>query len=183
VPAYAYTILALAWLAWILSFQMRKRTSRKPQQVNTRARWGIVLEMIAFFLIWRGRFWERTPEIWRFVLAILFFVTALSLAWKAVAALGRHWRIEAALDADHELVRSGPYAIVRHPIYTSMLCMLLGTGLMITPWPLFLAALLIFVAGTEIRVRSEDGLLSARFGEEFARYRRSVPAYIPGLRW
>ena len=97
-------------------------------------------------------------------------------------ALGRHWRIDAALSSDHQLVTTGPYGIVRHPIYTSMLCMVFGTGFMITPLRTLLVASLIFVMGTEIRVRVEDELLASRFGEQFLAYRRSVPAYVPFLR-
>ena len=50
-----------------------------------------------------------------------------------VGALGRQWRIDAGLNSDHELVQSGPYRIVRHPIYTSMLCLLLRR-----PWAVHL---------------------------------------------
>jgi protein-S-isoprenylcysteine O-methyltransferase Ste14 len=77
---------------------------------------------------------------------------------------------------------SGPYRLVRHPIYTSMLCILFGTGFMVTPLWLLLAAVIVFVIGTEIRIRIEDQLLSSRFGERFREYERSVPAYIPFLR-
>jgi protein-S-isoprenylcysteine O-methyltransferase Ste14 len=130
-PDFAYAVLACAWLVWILSFSLRRQRSGKAQQVNRRARWGIALEMIAFFLIWRGKFWERRLESWRFMLAVVLFAAASLLAWKAVSALGRQWRIDAGLNSDHQLVQSGPYAIVRHPIYTSMLCMLETPG---APW-------------------------------------------------
>ena len=60
-----------------------------------------------------------------------------------------------------------------------MLCMLLATGLMVAPWPLFAAAIAVFLIGTEIRVRVEDGLLAAHFGDEFEEYRRSVSSYVP----
>ena len=63
-----------------------------------------------------------------------------------------------------------------------MLSLLLGTGFLITPWPLVLAAVAVFVIGTEIRVRIEDGLLASRFGDEFRDYQRSVAAYIPLVR-
>ena len=59
---------------------------------------------------------------------------------------------------------------------------MLGTGLLIATLPLMLLGLAIFVCGTEIRVRVEDALLSARFGKEFEDYRRRVPAYLPGVR-
>ena len=59
-----------------------------------------------------------------------------SISW--TGALGRQWRIDAGLSADHQLITSGPYRFVRHPIYTSMLSILLGTGFLITPWWLLL---------------------------------------------
>jgi len=119
---------------------------------------------------------------WRIGLSVFFLVLADVFGWTAVRALGRQWRIDAALSADHELVRSGPYRIVRHPIYTSMLCLLLGTGFMLTPLPLLLLALILFLVGGEIRVRIEDGLLASRFGGQFLDYQRSVPAYLPFLK-
>jgi protein-S-isoprenylcysteine O-methyltransferase Ste14 len=63
-----------------------------------------------------------------------------------------------------------------------MLCLLLGTGLLLTPFVLFLPAVSIFLVGTEIRVRIEDALLASQFGEQFTEYKRKVPAYIPWLR-
>jgi protein-S-isoprenylcysteine O-methyltransferase Ste14 len=63
-----------------------------------------------------------------------------------------------------------------------MLCLLFGTGFMVTPLWLLLLAVTVFVVGTEIRVRIEDQLLSSRFGERFREYESSVPAYIPFLR-
>jgi len=63
-----------------------------------------------------------------------------------------------------------------------MLCVLLGTGFLVARWPLLIAGVLVFIAGTEIRVRIEDKLLASRFGDEFLEYRRGVPAYIPLIR-
>ncbi|MDQ6700168.1 MAG: isoprenylcysteine carboxylmethyltransferase family protein, partial [Acidobacteriota bacterium] len=103
-------------------------------------------------------------------------------SWAAVPALGKQWRIEAGLNADHQLVKSGPYGIVRHPIYASMLAMFLAAGLILTWWPVLLLAFVIFIVGIEIRVRTEDGLLRSRFHQEFEAWRKSVPAYIPFVR-
>jgi protein-S-isoprenylcysteine O-methyltransferase Ste14 len=83
------------------------------------------------------------------------------------------------LNPDHELVTSGPYKLVRHPIYTSMLFLLAGTGFMITPLPMLLLSTAVFMFGTEIRVRIEDRLLASRFGDRFQEYQHRVPAYIP----
>jgi len=81
----------------------------------------------------------------------------------------------------HELVTNGPYAYVRHPIYTGMLGMLVATGLAISHWAALPAALVVFFVGTVIRIRSEEKLLRGAFGEQFEKYARSVPAILPGL--
>ena len=63
-----------------------------------------------------------------------------------------------------------------------MLGMLLATGAAWTWWPMFVAGLIFFLIGNEIRVRAEDGLLAKRFGDSFMAYRSRVPAYLPFLR-
>ena len=181
-PAYGYFILALGWIVWVTPFVRAKRAAEPARVVDRRARWGIVLVGIAYALIWQGRFWERPLPAWRLTLTIVFLALAGLLSWTATRALGRQWRIDAGLSSDHELITHGPYRVVRHPIYTSMLCLFLGTGLAIAPLWLLAVAGVFFVAGTEIRVRVEDRLLAAGFGDRFAEYRRRVPAYIPLVR-
>jgi len=178
-PAYAYAILAVGWIAWCAPFFLIKRSAQSPQKLNRNARWGIALQMIGFSLLWQGHFWTRSPAAWRVGLSVVFFVFAALLSWSGARTLGRQWRIDAGLNADHELVRTGVYHMVRHTIYTSMLCLLLSTGFLITPLLLFVVAGILFMIGTEIRVRVEDNLLSSRFGEEFQSYRRGVSAYLP----
>ena len=179
-PAYAYVIVFVAWLAWISAFVFRKR-AKVARRINRQARWGIFLQGIGFVLIWQGRFWARDPG-WKLLPALILLACAVLLSWTGVAALGRHWRIDAGLNPDHQLVRSGPYRFVRHPIYASMLCLFLGTGLIVTPWYVLVPAIAIFLVGIEIRVRIEDALLASQFGDDFSAYKRNVPAYVPWLR-
>jgi len=181
--AYAYAILAVGWLVWLAPFVLFKRSVEAAKEVDSRARWGVVLVAIAYSLLWQTKFWERSVGPWRILLSILLFLLAAVLSWTARRALGRQWRLDAGLSADHELVTSGPYRFLRHPIYTSMLCVLLGTGVMITPWWLLLISLLVFLSGTEIRVRVEDRLLRSQFGDQFRDYEHSVDSYVPFLRW
>jgi len=181
-PGYAYALFELAWLIWVLPLLLARRRAQPPERRDRRARWGLLLEVIAFAVLAMNEFWLRAPSAWRVALAIGFFVIATLLSWSAARVLGRHLRIDASLSPDHELVTAGVYGVVRHPIYTSMLCMLLATGLLIAPLPLLLPAVILFMAGTEIRVRVEERLLEARFGEAFFKYQRRVPAYIPFLR-
>ena len=92
------------------------------------------------------------------------------MGWRSVIHLGRQFRVQAGLYEDHQLVRTGPYGFVRHPIYTSFMGMLLFTILLITRLEWAPLCLILFIAGTEIRVRTEDKLLASRFGDEFRRY-------------
>ena len=96
--------------------------------------------------------------------------------------LDRQFRVHARLYEDHELVTTGPYAIVRHPIYTSLLAMLVCSLLILSPWQCAAIALALFIVGTEIRVHTEDRLLASRFGARFFEYRKRVRAYVPFVR-
>ena len=133
-------------------------------------------------LLWQGSFWKAAPQFWRVVGAIGAFAVASIVCWASVHALGRQWRIDASLNEDHELVRSGVYGVVLDPIYCSMGIVFPGTGLILTPWVLLAAAAVAFVVGTAIRVRLEDALLAQRFGAAFDAYRQVVHAYVP-LPW
>jgi protein-S-isoprenylcysteine O-methyltransferase Ste14 len=178
-PIYAYAILAAGWLFWLTPFLRAKQSEKPAKQLDRRARWGILLVAVAYFLLWQGHFWERPPRPWQVAVSLVFFVFASLLSWTGARALGSQWRIDAGLSADHQLITAGPYRFVRHPIYTSMLGVLLGTGSLITPWWLLLPSLFLFIIGTEIRVRIEDHLLASQFGDRFAEYQKRVPAYIP----
>jgi protein-S-isoprenylcysteine O-methyltransferase Ste14 len=181
-PAYAYLIVAAGWLFWFLPFPLTGWTRSAPQTRDARARWGVLLQVISYVLLGLGRFWEVRPAAWRVGLSVLFLGLAILLSWTSTRALGKHLRFDAALSAGHELVQSGAYGFLRHPIYSSMLCLLLGTGFMACPAIRFIPAVLIFLAGTEIRVRIEDKLLADGFGDQFRQYRKRVSAYVPFVR-
>jgi protein-S-isoprenylcysteine O-methyltransferase Ste14 len=182
VPSYAYVALAAGWLIWAAPFLLAQRKSEAPSKVDRRARWGMVLQGIAYALLWQGHFWNAVMPTWRFAFSVLFLGVADVLSWTGTRSLGPQWRFDAGLNTEHQLVTTGAYRFIRHPIYCSMLCLLLGMGLMVTPWTLFLLSTVVFIGGTEIRVRIEDKLLASRFGERFREYQQSVPAYVPFVR-
>jgi protein-S-isoprenylcysteine O-methyltransferase Ste14 len=180
-PAYGYVILVAGIVAWFTPFVIAHRKTTSASTVDKRARWGILLHFVAFTLLWQGHFWLRSLPLWRVAVCIALFGLAIWLSWSSSRALASQMRVDAALGAQHQLVRSGPYGLVRNPIYTSMLLVMCAIAVVVTPWQLFLASLALFVIGTEIRVRTEEKLLSARFGAEFQEYKKSVAAYIPLL--
>src|SRR2546422_3258381 len=104
-----YGLLLAGWIGWMLPFFLIKRRGRTPlQKLDRRARWGIAVQGVAFALVWQGK-WRITPGVARVVVAGAFFALAITLSWGATRALGRQWRFDAGVNADHELVRAGAY--------------------------------------------------------------------------
>lgn len=167
---------------WFIPFLMAKQGSSQLASVDRRSRWGMLLEFVGLGLVAASGDWKVPHSSWRIGIAFIFFLLAALLSWTATRSLGRQFRLDAAIGIEHELIRNGPYRMVRHPIYTSMLCLLWAIGLVTTPMLPLAAATAIFLIGTEIRVRLEDRLLEERFGGGFRQYKLSTPAYLPFLR-
>jgi protein-S-isoprenylcysteine O-methyltransferase Ste14 len=181
----AWAEIFACYVAWWYPFLFRAphRQRRTSITVVTPTRVGLLLETAAIFLSWLMRVPDAPrSDVPHLLLAAGFGAVAVILAFTSVTHLGRQFRIHAGLYHDHELVRTGPYAVVRHPIYAALLALLVFTLVLLTPWQWALVSLAVYICGTEIRVRTEDGLLAGRFGEEFTKYRKAVPAYIPFVR-
>jgi protein-S-isoprenylcysteine O-methyltransferase Ste14 len=166
-----WIVLGLCWLAWAWPFAFRAPHYQKRPSITA-------IALALAFRLPPG----HPPAPARILAWMAAGLIAPALSWTSVKHLGRQFRLNAGLYEDHELVRTGPYGIVRHPIYSSLLAMLLSTILLMTPWRWAAVSLLLFVVGTEIRVRTEDNLLASRFGREFAEYRKKVSAYVPFVR-
>lgn len=180
----AVTEVVVCWLLWCYPFLKRRfgGPKRESNVLAPQANRGLLLQAVGLFFAWLRVPDPGGPGLARMIAAMILAPTAAVFAWLAVRILGKQFRILAGLYPDHELVRTGPYAIVRNPIYTSLFLMLIATGLLMTRWPLLSLAAALFITGTEIRVRGEEGLLRERFGKEFEQYTRHVPAYLPFLR-
>jgi protein-S-isoprenylcysteine O-methyltransferase Ste14 len=94
--------------------------------------------------------------------------------------LGTNWSVSVTLKEGHELVRSGPYGLVRHPIYTGCLLALVGAAMIGAEWRGLVGLLLIF-GSLAYKVRVEESWLSGHFGGAYTQYRRDVAALIPGV--
>jgi protein-S-isoprenylcysteine O-methyltransferase Ste14 len=118
---------------------------------------------------------------WIQVVGVVLLVSSTSFTLWARAALGTMWSSSPTVKVQHQLRTEGPYAVTRHPIYTGLLGMLLGSFLLggVGPWLVALIAYFVFI---EIRIQSEEKLMLEAFPEAYTRYRRAVPQLIPGLR-
>ncbi len=181
----------LCWIAFAAGFFLRKRHhgSRDRKRDNA-ARYGIGFEAAGYALVWSIRRPQSSPIIpsglaLSIAIAVVTIGFAVCSAWmvlSAVRTLGKQWSLDARLVEGHTLITTGPYGVVRNPIYTGMFGMMLATGLANSYWWTLPPAIALFWFGTLLRIRSEEKLLHEEFGEEFARYTRRVPALVPHLR-
>jgi protein-S-isoprenylcysteine O-methyltransferase Ste14 len=182
---FAWLSVLFWWVAWFYPFIFHAPHFQKRPSITVPGptRVGLFLELAAIFLAFllQNRPGDA-PGIAQFVAAYLLGGLGVLLFWTSITHLGKQFRIHAGLYHDHELVRTGPYAIVRHPIYCSILCMLVCTMLLVTRLEWAAVPMALFIVGTEIRVHSEDKLLASRFGAQFESYRKQVRAYIPFVR-
>ena len=188
-PTLVLGIVMICWFVFAGTFLFRKKPPTPPDQKRAPGSLiGVALQGVSFGLVWGMRREMFTPivsatavSIVTSVLAICAAVGSVWLVTVAVQTLGKEWSLTARLVEGHKLATTGPYAFVRHPIYSGMLGMLVATGLAFSRWAALLAALVIFFVGTIIRVRSEEKLLREAFGEQFENYAQRVPAIVPGL--
>lgn len=189
-PTLVFAVVMLCWFAFGGVVLLRKKPPSPPDQKRAPgSHLGLALQALSYAVVWSVRRVPFTPmasgnkllEVIAAVVAIVAAVGSVLIIKAAVQTLGKEWSVTARLVEGHKLATTGPYAYVRHPIYTGMLGMLLATGLAVSHWLPLIAALIVFFIGTMIRVRSEEGLLREAFGPEFENYARRVPAIVPGL--
>jgi protein-S-isoprenylcysteine O-methyltransferase Ste14 len=190
--AAAIIPLILLWFGWVGTFFFKKSQPKAPEKVAKKdpvSRVGIGLQMVAFAMVFSLQRRPLGPIVpmpsWlQWVVAAVQVVIGGLCVWlsaSAVRTLGKQWTYVARTIEGHELITQGPYHLVRNPIYLAMFGMMVAWGLSLTVWPVLLGAIVIFLIGTFVRIRSEEKLLRATFGAQFEDYARRVPAFLPGL--
>ncbi len=186
----AHLVLLIAWLAWWLSWvaasawsgQTVERAGARPELLHR------VLSFCGIVLLF-GFYWRRDQvllPVWRVAPALAWLLVALALlgfalAWWARLHLGRLWSSSVTRKADHHLVDTGPYALVRHPIYTGVIAATVATAVECGTGVAALGAALM-VAGWYVKARLEERFLRDRLGrEDYEAYARRVPMLMPML--
>jgi protein-S-isoprenylcysteine O-methyltransferase Ste14 len=187
--AFYRSLFPLMWAAWALywtlSARNAKATARREPLWSRLAHIGPLI-LAAWLLAARhmpggwleeplpfaglGAYWTGA------VLAVLGFAIT---AWARVH-LGRNWSGTVTVKQGHELVRSGPYAWARHPIYTGLLLALVGSALARGEWRGVLALAIAFAALWR-KLRLEERWMGETFGAAYEAYKREVKALVPGL--
>jgi len=170
------------WLIWAI----RTKPTQTRESISSRLSY-LVLTVAAFYAMFSGdvpQGWLRTrlfaANIWTEVLGVVITAAGVGFAIWARVYLGGNWSGTVTVKVGHQLVRSGPYRWVRHPIYTGMILAMAGTVLERRQVRGFVAVLLLY-AGFKIKSRIEEQVMQATFGPEYADYSRTTGAIVPKL--
>jgi protein-S-isoprenylcysteine O-methyltransferase Ste14 len=183
--------LRLVWAAivgyWVWSARNVKVAARTEPRLE-RLFLSILPLFVAALLLGPGRWFGHTLLREQFVShsvlvessGLALCVSGAFLACYARRILGRNWSGIVQLKQDHELIQSGPYRYVRHPIYTGLLLLFLGTAVMVGEWRGLAALAIVFVSFWR-KLRIEESWLNQHFGARYAEYIRHTKALVPGV--
>lgn len=187
-PAHGWPILAsfVPWVLFSIYWEIEAKNSAPAVRSESKLSRGVhvLLTNLALLLmiVPIGGLNQRfLPDVLIFKLAGLTAECAgLALAVWARRVLGRNWSGEITIKSDHELVRRGPYAKMRHPIYTALLAMYAGTA-MVSGEIHALVGLAVAIIAYLRKTRMEEANLVNAFGERYNAYREDTWAIIPGI--
>jgi protein-S-isoprenylcysteine O-methyltransferase Ste14 len=167
---------AAFWLYWLVAAFSVKR-GRVPWSRELRIR--VILVILVILLIRLGVFRGHglTTDPWRAGIGLVCFTLGLGLAIWARVHIGRNWGPPMTQKDEPELVTSGPYRLVRHPIYSGILAAGLGTAVALSWWWLIAVAL----AGVYIlySAKIEERYLTDQFPDDYPDYKRSTKMLVP----
>src|SRR5215469_11506448 len=186
-PHFYRHLIAWLWCAWALYWGLTALSSKATvRRESLAARIGYVAALVvgAVLIAWPAppwtllgaRLWPRSFGAYWFGVALL--AAGLAFAVWARVHLGRNWSGSVTVKEGHELIRTGPYALVRHPIYTGLIIAVAGTA--ITSGTVrALLGLAIVAASLAWKLRAEESFMRETFRGEYERYSAQVPALIP----
>jgi len=185
-PALAALAFGLLLFGIALAVRRWQRAPEAGGRRDAASLAGIAVQGAAFLLAWAGPVavtldpLSTTALVQAAASAAVLAVALVLFVW-ATAAMGRNWSLVARTRDDHRLVTTGPFAVVRHPIYTALALVVVAMALALGHVTHLVAALPVYALGTWLRVRAEERLLRAMFGTAYADYAARVKRFVPGL--
>ena len=185
-PSEAFQVI---WIAWVVSWVAASLWSgRTEKRAATREMWIYRIVIFAGAILiapWTAQVLGERPT-WQAgyygaYALVGVMLTGLALTWWARIHLGCLWSSAITRKEKHRLIETGPYAFVRHPIYTGLIIALLATAAIEATLAALVGALLI-VFGLWVKARAEERFLSTELAPEtYESYRRRVPMLVPFL--
>ena len=186
----AHSVILWLWCGWGLYWllaALRNKSTQRREPLASRLGHLLPLAAGAALIAWppaggnvlAWRLWPAAPAAaW---IGVALVTAGLAFAVWARVNLAGNWSGMVTVKKGHELIRSGPYAWVRHPIYTGLLAALLGSAIDSGTVHAALGLAMIAVAFVH-KSRIEEGFMRATFPGEYARYSAEVPALVPFTR-
>jgi protein-S-isoprenylcysteine O-methyltransferase Ste14 len=175
----------ILWLLWLGYWWFEARNTARTQKSESLLtavlyRGATVIGVVLIFGLKRQR-----TQLWPVGVPLLCIAVVLMLCGFAFAIwarrhIGRFWSARVTLKEGHQLIESGPYSLVRHPIYTGLLLSMaatvttIGTVQSVCGYAALVGALI-------FKLAAEERLLAANFGEAYKKYQQRVKALIPGV--
>ena len=181
---YAFPGIWLAWAVyWLYASRGNKPSERREPAVSRLLH--ILPLMLVVWLLWS----DRVPVAflneraypwapWEFWIGLSITAIGLLFTVWARVHLGRNWSGVVTIKQGHDLIDTGPYSLVRHPVYTGLLIAFIGSAMARGEWRGVLAVLIAWAALWR-KLRFEEGWMIERFGERYIAYSRRVPALLP----
>ena len=183
-PNQAFQVVWIAWVvSWIAASFWSGRTAKRTTAFETWIYRAIIFAGALLIAPWtaqalgESRVWQ-TGDYGAYALVGVMLV-GLALTWWARIQLGRLWSSAITRKEQHRLVETGPYALVRHPIYTGIITALLAAAATEATLLALLGAVLIAI-GLWVKARAEERFLLTELGPDvYEHYRRRVPMLVP----
>jgi protein-S-isoprenylcysteine O-methyltransferase Ste14 len=182
-------LIDLPWIVFLVYWLIAATKTRATQkQEPDFSRYGVMLMLLCgYFLIFaprarvgvlKQRFLPDSPVV---------AIAGVTLAWVGVGLaiwarrhLAENWSTRVSIKVGHELIRTGPYARLRHPIYTGLLLTTLGTAIAVGEWRALLAVGIV-LAAYSLKAKREESMLRAQFGAAFEEHSRHTGFLLPRM--
>ena len=188
-PNFWRYLTATPWLIflayWVISSFRTRQTAGKESAASRSS--FLLFEIPGYILLFseRARIGVWGQPMFHQTLAIA--VTGVAFTWLGLALaiwarwhIGEYWSARVTIKEDHKLIRSGPYARLRHPIYSGLDLAAIGMALLVDEWGC-LVGLALIVVGYVLKAKKEERMLAAQFGEVFQEHCRHTGFLFPKL--
>jgi protein-S-isoprenylcysteine O-methyltransferase Ste14 len=188
-PIVIDRLLEMAWVSFLVVWLVAAfSASRALKRQNWWSRaLTLAVAALPYYLLFTNKLrygplaWRFVPsERWAPVAGVVLTYAGIGLAIWARIVLGKNWSATVTIKEGHQLIRTGPYSAVRHPIYSGLLLAVLGTALVVGEVRGLMAVAIAFLAWL-VKSRTEEAFLMEQFGSQYQEYRRHTRALVPFL--